>query len=323
MQTNKAPALAVIGGDLRSVSAAKRLGARFDIKLYGFGDVGASECGVVDSSCCSAVASGAGELGRSIAESGLTLAGSLEEALDGAFAAMLPLPASQDGIHVATPCFSGEIALAVLLDAMEARGVKHLLGGKLPRELAAECVARGIRVYDYYEREEFAVANAIPSAEGAIFTAMSELRITLHGAKALVVGYGRIGKMLARRLDALGSDVTATARRASDLEWIKSDRIRAHDTRRLAELLGRERFDVIFSTVPTLVLTERELRKISPETLVIDLASTPGGIDISAARGLGIRVIRALSLPGKYSPVTAGEIIADVIAGLFEEENLC
>lgn len=50
-----------------------------------------------------------------------------------------------------------------------------------------------------------AVLNAIPTAEGAIQIAMEEMPVTIHGSKALVLGFGRVGKTLAKMLDGIGA----------------------------------------------------------------------------------------------------------------------
>lgn len=148
---------------------------------------------------------------------------------------------------------------------------------------------------DYLRREELCLANAVPSAEGAIQIAMEETARTLHGTAALVIGYGRIGMALAPRLRGLGMDVTVCARRC--------------ETRALAEMQGfaavpmeqlpaaAKAAPVIFNTVPALVLDETVLKGLPQETLVIDLASRPGGTDFEAAKRLRTRVVWALSLP--------------------------
>ena len=48
----------------------------------------------------------------------------------------------------------------------------------------------------------------MPTAEGAIQLAMEELPITLHGARVLVIGYGRLGRVLADRLAGLKARVS-------------------------------------------------------------------------------------------------------------------
>lgn len=182
------------------------------------------------------------------------------------------------------------------------------------REFAAQY---GLGLIDYYAREELIVLNAVATAEGAIQIAMEETLITMCGAKCLVIGFGRIGKILSHRLKGLGADVTVSARRYGDMAWIDAYGYRARNTEELDGKLSD--FDMIFNTVPARVLDERRLREIDKECLCMDLASKPGGMDFLAASKLGLRAIWALSLPGEVAPVTSGVIIRDTIYNILRE----
>ena len=159
--------------------------------------------------------------------------------------------------------------------------------------------------------------NAVPTAEGAIECAMANTPFTLNESRCMVIGYGRIGKLLSQKLRALGANVTATARRHSDIAWIKSHGFDACRTQELAEKIGE--CDIIFNTVPHCVLDFKALSVTKPNVLIIDLASRPGGVDFETAKELERRVIWALSLPGKVAPYTAGRIIKDTIMNIIEE----
>ena len=128
---------------------------------------------------------------------------------------------------------------------------------------------------DFLSREDFAVLNAIPTAEGALEIAMSEMPVTLHGSSALVIGHGRVGKVLCERLLALGARVTASARRDADFAWMDARGVMPAYTLRLDGTLHR--YDVIFNTVPHLTLPSARLRELKPGCVIIDLASSPGG----------------------------------------------
>lgn len=164
------------------------------------------------------------------------------------------------------------------------------------------------------------IACAIPTAEGAIQIAMEELCITLHDARALVIGNGRIGKLLSARLAGLGAHVTVSARSNADFAWINAMGMQALDTRSLAGHLAP--FDVIFNTAPTRVLGNAELAEMQEETLILDLASKPGGVDFAAAQQLGRRAIWALSLPGKVAPMSSAVAIRDTIYHVLQEEGI-
>ena len=160
-------------------------------------------------------------------------------------------------------------------------------------------------------------ANALPTAEGAIQIAMEELPITLHGARALVIGYGRLGRALAPRLAGLGARVSVAARKYADLAWAESFGFGTEHTGQLRPWLCG--YDLVVNTVPARVLGEAELAELRPDCLVIDLASKPGGVDLDAAARLGKKVVWALSLPGKVAPVTAGRAIRTAIYNILSE----
>lgn len=316
--------VAVIGGDARLLICASKLkesGCR--VKLYGFSG-GGTESGTVDSLCCSSLAPRPHEFLKNLADGKISDCGEvctcIEEAIEGSTAVVLPLPASLNGIHVSMPLSDGrQPAVSDIIGHMKREGTRLLFAGKLQNELKALTERNGIEVFDYYERDEFAILNAVPTAEGAIEIAMKELPVTIDGSEALVIGNGRIGKILARLLSSLGAKVTVSARKASDYALIRTEGHNTACTERLCGLFSSKRFDMIFNTVPHRVLGREELREIPPGTLIVDLASRPGGVDTGAAAEMDHNVIWALSLPGKVAPVTSGRIIGDTVLARLDE----
>jgi len=162
-------------------------------------------------------------------------------------------------------------------------------------------------------------ANALPTAEGAIQLAMEHTPHTVHASRCLVIGCGRVGKVLAQRLQGLGAHVTVSARRCSDLAWIDACGWESIRTDLLAGAL--DRFDLIFNTVPAPVLEEAMLRELREECLLIDLASEPGGVDPAAAKRQNRRLLRAPGLPGKVAPMSAAAAVRDSIYHILEERG--
>ncbi len=175
-------------------------------------------------------------------------------------------------------------------------------------------------VYDYSTREEFAIQNAVSTAEGALEIAMREFEGTISNSRVLVCGFGRIGKVLSSMLSALNADVTVSARKTSDLAWISTKRCKGVLT---GELSKEKPFDIIFNTVPAMIFDAKLLSHIAKNAIVIDLASYPGGVDFDCASRMNICTIHALSLPGKAAPKTAGETIKDTIINMLEEDGRC
>lgn len=248
------------------------------------------------------------------------------EAVCGCTVLVLPLPVSGDGAHVHCPLMneSAELKLSRVLDIVP-RDIL-ILGGRFSPMVRGLLEDKGLRCVDYFLREELQIKNAIPTAEGAIAIAMNETSVTLSDAKVAVIGYGRIGKVLANKLKLLDARVTVAARKHADLALaaccgmsVLPIVVTESESSLKALATG---YDVIFNTVPSWVLDRRVVESMSTDNLVIDLASAPGGIDMQAAKERGIRVIWALSLPGKIAPYTAGKIIAQTVEQILIEEGI-
>lgn len=231
---------------------------------------------------------------------------------------VFPMPLSFDNVYINAPFSKKQIALSSALDRISEKC--FVLGGRIPKETEGVLTGKGLKFADYYKREELIVKNAIPTAEGALEIAFSEMPITIFGSKSLVIGYGRVGKVMAKKLKALESDVTVSARKCSDFAWIEEGGMKAIHTEDLPVFAGD--FDLIINTVPAMVLTEEVLKRVRDDALIIDLASKPGGVDFSGAKRLSKNVIWALSLPGKTAPVTSGEIIKEAIMNILAETEV-
>ena len=247
---------------------------------------------------------------------GLPRAASVEECVDGAACVVLGAPFSRDGKMVN---MSGDSALSLsaLCEMTDRRAL--IAGGGFTPEAAALAARYGIRTRDYLASDETKILNAVPTAEGAIAAAIGELERTLWRAEAAVLGCGKVARALIPRLRSLGAKVTVGARRAADRAWCQSEGCDARDFGD-AGLFARK--EIVFNTVPAQVVSKKELDVLPDGAVVIDLASGRGGVDAEAARERGVRLIRALSLPGKVAPATAGRIIAQALFGIFGEEGI-
>ena len=192
-----------------------------------------------------------------------------------------------------------------------------VLGGCLGSD-AEKLKTCSVTVFDYYDDTLLQYANAVPTAEGAVGILIDRLPITIRGSRGLVIGYGRIGKCLSRMLDLLGAEITASARKESDLGAILAGGLRAEHTGRYSSGLGQ--YDYIVNTVPAPVLRQEDYDGIRPDCLLLELASAPGGFDEKAVREAGLQLIRAPGLPGKCAPKTAGYAIADAVLRILKLE---
>ncbi len=225
---------------------------------------------------------------------------------------VLPMPVSEDGVHL----YGGGDLLEDWL--IRLRG-KTIYGGRVTPVIHRQAAAFDVEIRDHFEREEEVILNVIPTVEGALELAMRNTAFTLHGCRALVCGFGRIGKLLAHHLQALGVRVCVAARKEKDFAWCKALGYEYCHSGALGEVLEAQQ--LIFNTVPHLLFDGPTLEHIDDEALLIDLASKPGGVDYPYAAACGKRVLQALGLPGKVAPRTAGEIICETILGMYKEEN--
>ncbi len=289
--------IALLGGDLRQYTAAEalcRLG--WNLKVWG------QDRGSRDTD-------------------GMERCRTWQETVALAEAVILPLPATADGILLNCPfaASDGRVTLSELFRAMPAGCA--VIGGRIPKEAAAGAEALGLRVFDYFDSEPFQIQNAYTTAEAALSIAMNRLERNVRGSAIAVTGFGRIAKHLVGILMPLGAHVTVAARKASDLAWAESLGCgilplgRDEDTEALCH-----GFDVIYNTVPHWLFDRSFLERMDPKTFLIDLASVPGGVDICAAKELGVNVLWATSLPGKYAPLSAGELIASCVDRVLKEE---
>lgn len=231
---------------------------------------------------------------------------------------ILPMPIQREKGVLNAPLCNTSYKLDLIINSIPSK--KMVFAGGITKEVKNQAKRNEILLYDYLEREELAILNAIPTCEGAIELAMRELLITLHGAKVLVIGNGRIGSILSDALSALHAKVTVSARSPKDFAWITSKGLNYLNTNKLIGKLND--FDLIINTVPALVLGAGELSNINENCLIIDLASNAGGVDFNYAEKIGIRAIHALSLPGKVAPISAATAIKNTIYTILQEEKV-
>ena len=238
-----------------------------------------------------------------------------KECIQDAHVIILPLPYNSEDNILNCPFSDKQYYITDIVPNISEKQI--VFAGRVDSKLNALSELYNLQLTDYAHREELAVLNSIPTVEGALEIAMSNTPYTIHGSRSMVLGYGRIGKLLARSLDTLGSDVTVAARKHSDIAWIKAAGYTPVQFKNLEKHIGN--CDIIFNTVPVKILNFKILSLISDNALIIDLASKPGGVDFDSAASLQRNVIHALSLPGKVAPETAGDIIMDTICNILEE----
>ncbi len=270
--------LAIIGGDLRQVYAAELLVKR--------------------GHSVTAVNTVAPPKGAALGEEPI-------EAARTADAVLLPIPVTGAGGVI-----RGTEALlpSTVLSRLQAGSL--LLGGNLSAALVASARERGVRTVDYLNRDSFVLQNAYLTAQAALGILLRELPVCLYRTKIAILGFGRIGKFLARMLHALGAEVTVFARRGSDLAMASLIGVETKTVSALEQECALTFARAIVNTAPAKLLSKAHLSHLKPNTLLLELASGSDNLP-TPPEGASLRILCAQGLPGKCFPESAGRIVAD------------
>lgn len=282
--------ITVIGGDLRIVKLIEMLD-KDGYKVYTYALENSEELLNMDS---------------------VEMCPTLEEAVSKSKVVVGPVPLSSDRRRLSAPFGRNSVELEDFIPALKG---KYLIAGNIG--IKEQLENNNVQCIDLLKREEFSVLNTIATAEGTIQIAMEETQRTVHASNVLIMGFGRIGKVLAKMLDGIGAKVYCEARKNEDISWIKAYGYNPIHLNDLDKNL--DKFDIIINTIPFQLLAGERLDLIKKEAVIIDLASNPGGIDRKLAREKGLKVIWALSLPAKVAPLTSAEFIKETLYHVLKE----
>ena len=283
---------AIIGGDLRIIKLAEML-ANEENEIYVYGLENAEDIKN---------------------KPNIIQCDSIKKAIQNVEIVIGPIPFSSNGNTINAPFSDKEITIREMMHVINA---KVLIAGGITPEVYGMANDEYIEIIDIMKREELAVLNTIATAEGTIQIAIENTNKILHGSEVLILGFGRIGKVLAKKLAGLAVKVTCAARKDEDLAWIQAYGHKATNINSIGENLSQ--YDIIINTVPHMILTEERLQYVKNDCLLIDLASNPGGIDKKAVKDQKLKFVWALSLPGKVAPTTSAEFIKDTIHNIVKE----
>lgn len=279
--------IGILGGDLRIVNLAKMLAKDgYNVYAYGLEKVDFSEDNIIR---CKSF-------------------GEFSERCNVIISA---IPFSKDEVYINSPFSNIEIAVEETSQKLKD---KKLIAGAISDKIKELSSENKIDVIDLMQIESFTIMNIIPTVEGAIQVAMENTDFTMYNSNCLVLGFGRIGKLLCKRLKEFGANVYCMARKEKDLAWIKTLGYNEVYIENLEDNL--ENKDIIFNTVPSIVLDDSKLKILkekSAKCSIIELASKPGGVDLRKAKEYGTKVINAQGLPGKVAPYSAAEYIKETL----------
>lgn len=287
--------LVVIGGDARQLEVIRILASQdASLSIVGFDKTdedlgGATKCSLTD------------------------------ELLRSADALILPSVSSDEHGQVMA-VFSEQPVYIHLEQLMQLPSHCVVYAGVAHPKMRLDCSKLGIPLVELFERDDVAILNSIPTAEGAVMMAMEHTKITIHGSSCVVLGMGRTGLTLARTLQGLGAKVKVGVRREEHFARAYEHGFEPFYLTDLADNVSN--IDLLFNTIPTMIITAQIVASMSLRTVIIDLASKPGGTDFRFAQKRGVKALLAPGLPGIVAPVTAGRVIAQVLSRLLQEKTI-
>jgi dipicolinate synthase subunit A len=249
--------------------------------------------------------------------SGVTKAALSVETLEKSDAVILPVVGTDDsGVVESIFAATGIVILEEHIAALPSHAKVYT--GMAKPYLKKLCSAHNIQLIELLDRDDVAIYNSIPTAEGALMMAIQNTDITIHGSACMVLGLGRTGQTMARTLKGLGAKVLVGVRRPEHFARAWESGFTPFYVSELAtQVTG---VDLLFNTIPTMIVTAQIIANMPHRAVIIDLASKPGGTDFRFAEKRGVKAILAPGLPGIVAPKTAGRIIANTVSQLILED---
>ncbi|MBN2984259.1 MULTISPECIES: dipicolinate synthase subunit DpsA [Cohnella] len=240
------------------------------------------------------------------------------ELLKTADALLLPAVGTEDDGTIAAIFTDREMKLSdAYLEELPDRS--KVYAGMAKPFLRKLCEKHRIGLVELFERDDVAIYNSIPTAEGALMMAIQNTDITIHGSSCIVLGLGRTGLTMARTLQGVGAKVKAGVRREETFARAFEMGFEPFHVSDLAR--QAEGCDLIFNTIPNMIITAQVISRLPLHSVIIDLASKPGGTDFRFAEKRGVKALLAPGLPGIVAPKTAGRIIANGLIQMILEDS--
>ena len=239
---------------------------------------------------------------------------SIEEAINFSDNIIFAMPFQNDSEKVISTFSLEQIEFKEIIPLLKN---KNIFAGNLSEETINILEKQNTTINNLNENNEIKISNALITAEAAIGIIAADSNKTINGMKILVLGFGRLGKMVAKSFSSLNAKVTVEARKDADLAWINAYGYNALNLENLTENIHK--YDIIINTVPFMLLDKERIEKLKKDVFVLDLADERG-IDTKEARKRNIKNLWALSLPAKNAPYSYAESIKNVMETILERK---
>ena len=285
---------AIIGGDLRLVKLAQILQKENNL-IYVFGLEKSNELGNY---------------------SNIKINKDLVQTLENTEIIISSIPFSRDKQTINMPLSDNKIKIDELMNLIKD---KTLIAGTISNDIYEKY--KDVKIIDIMKNEKLAILNTIATAEGAIKEIIENTQINIHGSKIMILGFGRIGKTLAKKLDGLSAKVTVVSKEDEELAWAEAYGYINIELNKIKNII--KDYDVIVNTIPSIILQGSVLKEIDKNVLLVDLASGDGGINKKEADENNLNLIKSLGIPGKISPIATAKILKEAIYEIMEEKKEC
>ncbi len=238
----------------------------------------------------------------------ITACSSLKEALTNSQNIIGPTPLCKDTTHVSS---SSTIGIELKDFISYCSKDQKIYAGAIPTNVQNRVKDLGLTFIDIMKWEHVSLKNSVATAEGAICEAIKNSVINIQGSKILILGFGRCGQILAKKLAALDAEVSISVRRPEVLSLASAYGYDGFLIDQLQTHIGS--YDFIFNTIPCMVLPKDILKYVSEDVVIIDIATYPGGVDFNYTCDHCINAGLYLGLPGRMSPKSSAKIQLEAI----------
>lgn len=221
---------------------------------------------------------------------------------------ILPIPADRNS-KLNAPFYKEEVSINEIYELL--KGFKGKIIGGFNKNNESFFKENNLNYMNILTNEKFTLINAIITAEGSIEKLINESKKSLFDSKVCILGYGRVGKALARRIDPLCKELIIYNNPSINFIYTKIDNIKSKEIENFKD--ESSNYDIIINTIPSLLIDKDTLDTLNKDVLILDLASMPGGVDFEYAKSIGIKTIHYLGVPAKVSKYSAAKAIYDFI----------
>lgn len=188
---------------------------------------------------------------------------------------------------------------------------KKIFTGLVSEELKNSCSKHQIELISYLT-DDLAIKNNYITTEGIIEAIVNNSKKAIFQSNILIIGYGRLGQISAKILKNMKANITIAARNEKDIVHGKICDYKMINYQQIFNEI--EQFDFVINTVPYRIIDSNIMNKLrNKESLIIDVASEPYGLDHLVALKKNIKTLLLPGIPGKIAPKTSGELIAEFI----------